>query len=368
LFDYKPYICVILSRLESGPEVSTIKNQISKVRRTMKYKNPTFVVVALSVLLTSFGLSRTVEGQQTWRATLGGQSKDMGKQAIAFLPNELWIHAGDSITWTSASADIHTVSFLVAGQKVNPFTVGCPGYSPSGSSFDGSSCMTALPLVTGQEFTVKFPMAGNFKLICLVHPHMTGVIHVLAASADLPHNQDFYNEQAEAQQRNLLADTDRDKGHHDMDDMISAHVLPRNGVAAGGGEVTSNAGGFQSLSVDRFMHGTIEVRVGDTVEWSAMDPADPHTVTFGVEPMNPGPPSANVSFDADGGRHATLNAPGDSTHSGIIGGVPENQIGVAQSPASIPVFRVTFKGPGTYDYKCALHDNLGMVGKVIVEP
>ena len=37
----------------------------------MKYKNPTFVVVALSVLLTSFGLSRTVEGQQTWRASWG---------------------------------------------------------------------------------------------------------------------------------------------------------------------------------------------------------------------------------------------------------------------------------------------------------
>jgi hypothetical protein len=32
------------------------------------------------------------------------------------------------------------------------------------------------------------------------------------------------------------------------------------------------------------------------------------------------------------------------------------------------VFRVTFTHAGTYDYICALHDNLGMVGKVIVKP
>ena len=31
-------------------------------------------------------------------------------------------------------------------------------------------------------------------------------------------------------------------------------------------------------------------------------------------------------------------------------------------------FRVTFMGPGTYNYKCSLHDNLGMVGQVVVLP
>ena len=31
-------------------------------------------------------------------------------------------------------------------------------------------------------------------------------------------------------------------------------------------------------------------------------------------------------------------------------------------------FRVTFPFPGTYTYRCVLHDNLGMVGEVIVLP
>jgi plastocyanin len=111
----------------------------------MKFKNPTFVVVALSLVLSSLTLSRTVEAQQVWKATLGAQSKDMGKQAIAFLPNELWIHAGDSITWTSAAGDIHTVSFFIAGQPYEDFNTGCPGFSPNPSSFDGSKCVSAPP-------------------------------------------------------------------------------------------------------------------------------------------------------------------------------------------------------------------------------
>ena len=338
----------------------------------MKFKNPTFVVVALSLVLASLALPRTVEAQQVWKATAGAQSKDMGKQAIAFLPNELWIHAGDSINWTSASGDIHTVSFFVAGQKYADFTVGCPGYSPSGISFNGLACVSAPPLIAGQSFTVKFPVTGNFKLICLVHPHMTGVIHVLAANAALPHDQAFYDKQAADQQKSLLTDADPDKPHQDhsaMDDSLSTHVIPgKNSVTAGIGEMASTAAGFQSLSIVRFLNGKIVIRAGDTVEWTNLDPALPHTVTFGVEPANPGPPSGNVSFDADGAGHATIHFVGDSVHSGIFGAAPEDQSGVPVAPPAYTVFRITFTHPGTYDYICALHDDLGMVGKVVVLP
>jgi plastocyanin len=216
---------------------------------------------------------------------------------------------------------------------------------------------------------VKFTKAGSYKLLCLVHPHMTGVIHVLPAGVALPHDQWFYDEQAKQQAHSIMQDSDQDKEHHqheEMEDMLSARVYGK-GVAAGIGEINATAGGFQSLSVVRFLHGTIEIHAGETVEWSVLDPAEPHTITFGKEPLNPGPP-VNVSMDPDGGLHATLKFVGDSAHSGIIGAVPMNQVGVTQSPATIPVFRVTFLKPGTYNYICALHDNLGMVGKVIVLP
>jgi plastocyanin len=227
--------------------------------------------------------------------------------------------------------------------------------------------------VQGQNFAVKFPKAGNYKMVCLVHSHMTGVIHVLAASAALPHTQAFYNEQAEDQTKRILSDDDMDMDMGDHGNgkgkgMLAARVLPgKNTVVAGIGEMENTAAGFESLSVVRFLGATIEVRVGDTVEWTNLDPALPHTVTFGTEPGNPGPP-VNVTVDADGARHATLNFVGDSTHSGFLVAAPQDQAGVAQSAPGATVFRVTFTHAGTYDYICALHDNLGMVGKVIVKP
>ncbi|GAC1420092.1 MAG: hypothetical protein NVSMB62_13690 [Acidobacteriaceae bacterium] len=339
----------------------------------MNSKNRTWLLAASTLLLTIVLAPFTAQAQQTWRALLGAQNKDMGKQAIAFLPNELWIHSGDSIIWTSGSGDIHSVSFFVAGQKYQNFRAGCPGYTPSGSSFDGTKCVSAPPLVTGQNYTVRFPVVGNFKLICLVHPHMTGVIHVLPTAAPLPHNQMFYDELAEKQAHSILSDTDSQKHHMEMaegdsDDMFSTRVLRGKSVIAGIGEIGSTAAGFQSLSIVRFIKGNIEVRVGDTVEFTNLDPALPHTVTFGKEPGNPFPPTANVTLQADGSLHATINSTSDSVHSGFLGAAPEDQVGVPQAPPATTVFRVTFTHAGTYNYICALHDNLGMVGKVVVLP
>src|SRR5215469_8933376 len=64
-----------------------------------------------------------------WNATIGAQSADLGRQGLAFLPNEIWIRAGDSITWTVTADEPHTVTFLTDGQIRPSFTVGCPGFS-----------------------------------------------------------------------------------------------------------------------------------------------------------------------------------------------------------------------------------------------
>ena len=334
----------------------------------MRSLNRIFAAAVLAAA-TFLATSTLADAQQTWQATLGAQSKDMSKQAIAFLPNEMWIHEGDTINWTSKSGDIHTVSFFVAHQPFMDFTVGCPGYSPSGMSFNGVNCVSAPPLVEGQSFAVKFPVGGNFSLICLVHTHMTGVIHVMPKSATLPHDQRYYNELAEEQTQKLLSDADHAKEHGDMGDMLSMRVHSgKNSVVAGVGEMNATAAGFQSLSVVRFLKDKVEVHVGDTVEWSVLDPALPHTITFGTDPANPGPPSGNVSFDKDGAGHATLHFVGESVTSGIMGGAAQNQTGVPQSAPPYTVFRVTFTHAGSYDYYCALHDNLGMVANVTVRP
>src|SRR5260370_18619169 len=94
-------------------------------------------LLVLAILI----IPQAVEAQ--WRAAVGAKSNDMGRQALAFLPNEIWIHAGDSITWTFPTDEIHTVSFLKSGQTRLSRRVGCPGFSLDGSAtFDGSTRVT----------------------------------------------------------------------------------------------------------------------------------------------------------------------------------------------------------------------------------
>lgn len=309
-----------------------------------------------------------------WQASIGAESPNMGHQALAFLPNEVWIHAGDSITWTVESHEIHTVTFLVTGQVRQPFPVGCPGFSASPATFDGSTCISAAPLAEGTPlttFTVMFPKAGNYKLVCLVHPDMTGTIHVLAAGTLLPHDQAFYDAEAAQQATQLLSDADMGQAESQATPTSMSDPLvsdPPARVTVGIGEVTGNAGGKRTLSIVRFFHGAITIHAGQTVEWTNHDPSIPHTITFGAEPANDQPPSLNVFVDADGARHAIIASPADNVHSGFIVAAPQERTGLPQAPLGVTRFRVTFMNPGTYPYRCVLHDNLGMTGTVVVLP
>jgi plastocyanin len=326
--------------------------------------------------ILAFAVLASPSANAQWQATVGAQSKDKGRQALAFLPNEIWIHAGDSITWTWQTDLIHTLTFLTPGQPYpTDFTVGCPGFSANPAIFDGSTCVTTPPQVTGQRFTVHFPKAGNYKFECLVHLTMTGVIHVLNVSEILPHNQDFYDDQAAAQRRQILTDTDANQHHGDVvgddDDAhgFSVRVIHKH-VTAGFGDERATPGGLQQLAIERFLKGTVVIHAGDTVEWGNFDPDEPHTMTFGAEPTDQFDPSSNVTVDDDGARHAIITSPSENVHSGFILAVLADQPGLPTNPVtgSHTRFRVTFTQPGTYNYRCVLHDNLGMKGRIIVVP
>ena len=331
------------------------------------------LLTVCAVLFVASALSpHSIRADWQWRAAVGGQSKDLGHQALAFLPNELWIHAGDTVTWKFETDEIHTVTFLRAAQARPPFPAGCPGFSSNPATFDGTTCVTTPPFVKGQQFSVQFPKKGNYKLVCLVHENMTGVVHVLDPLTPLPFDQQDYNEQAADQRQDLLSDGDRDgdhDGHHGRGDGHGEQHHLGHGVVAGTGEVTANGGGSQTLSIMRFNHDTITIRAGGTVEWTNDDPVTPHTITFGTEPAgDPMPPSGAVTIDADGARHVTINALSDSAHSGFIVSAPQERVFLPQAPLGVTRFRVTFTHAGTYPYICALHDDLGMKGKIVVLP
>src|SRR2546427_511682 len=160
----------------------------------------------ISILLPASALA------DNWQLQVGAQNGDRSHQAIAFLPNEIWIHSGDSITWAFPANDIHTVTFLTPLQvRPNRFT-GCAGGAPPDgrtpdfSVYDGTACVNSGVLTSedGQTYTVVFPVTGNFKLVCLVHPNMTATIHVLALPTALAHDQVFYDKEADLERAALL--------------------------------------------------------------------------------------------------------------------------------------------------------------------
>ncbi len=205
---------------------------------------------------------------------------------------------------------------------------------------------------------------------------MTGVVHVLEATQKLPHDQDFYDRQAANQRRDLLSDRDgglvaacQQHGECAAHDSLKVRV-----VTAGIGEISATAGGTQTLAVVRFLADMIPIRAGDTVEWTNQDPVEPHTVTFGtvsfVLGTSPFPDDLKKHPDPDGALHAVINSNADNVSSGIIAAAaqdPNSGMG-NQTPLGLTRFRATFPNPGTFPYRCLLHDDLGMKGMVIVFP
>jgi plastocyanin len=321
-----------------------------------------------------------------WHATVGAQSGDKGRQALAFLPNEIWIHAGDSIKWQFDVDEVHTVTFI-PDSEIRPFFQTITG-SPSGSQFPDpthpETTVVSSPgqladlggqspaFVKGATFSVNFPKSGNFKQVCLFHSNMTGVVHVLEATEKLPHDQDFYDRQAANQRRDLLSDRDgglvaacQQHGGCAARDSLKVRV-----VTAGIGEISATAGGTQTLSVVRFMDDQIHIRAGDTVEWTNQDPVTPHTVTFGPEPadiFDPVPSELAKHPDADGALHGVVKSSAETVSSGVIAAGGQDPVfGSPQTPLGVTRFRVTFPNPGVFPYICTLHDTLGMKGMVIV--
>jgi plastocyanin len=253
---------------------------------------------------------------------------------------------------------------------------------------DDTKCLN-MPVLT---YTVKFPAVGNFKFTCLVHKDMTGTVHVLSAATPLPYKRQYYVDAARDQTNDMLKDTDRDdhgKGDNPGDGGKYEVIT--------WGEVRATGGGRQYMTIMRFLPSTIYVPVGATVEWTNVDPTEPHTVSFDENartPIGPGndPPAGQGATippdpDADLDIHAILPNPGGPIlcgaapvppavdgqaleascfGSGNLGAANQDQNNLPQPNPSTTRASVTFTKAGVYNYYCAIHDELGMEGKVVV--
>jgi len=181
------------------------------------------------------------------------------------------------------------------------------------------------------------------------------------------------------------------------------------------GKLVATGGGWQYGSLFRFVDPTGRiitkrnpyiVRRGQTIEFTNIDPAEPHTITFGCptdDPTCPVSSGAGTFIDtngasgtaSDGSRYAVMNGPFDPAdegnrdansidqlNSGLLAagaqdratgitplsGTPGTSVPIAQVSPALDRFHVTFNALGSYRFICMLHDEIGMVGWVKVVP
>ena len=275
----------------------------------------------------------------TWNVLVGSESNDQTIQGMAYLPKDVYVDAGDTVNWVANSAEPHTVTFLAPGQSLPMFNPADPtqlnqigGDLYDGHSYYNSSVMTnvlnsGFPAVT--HYSLTFPTKGDYTYYCLVHGMMQqGTVHVAGADDPYPFTQAQYDRQAAVDTHATVLDGNRLRAQ-------AYRASDNHTVIEGADDGTA--------MVMQFLRPVVSVHVGETVTFVNNGMDAPHTVTFGEEPQNPFAPVGDPT-----------NFSGGQLSSGIL------------PPGS--TFTVTFTSVGTFDYICALHDFMGMVGKVVVTP
>jgi plastocyanin len=315
---------------------------------------PASALLALAVVLVPTAVGATamsadaVAPATNFTVKVGSETSSMSVQGQRFLPGDVTIDAGDTVTWQANSTEIHTVTFFNGGTpQVNlpPFNPTDPAQvlastggntMASGANFNSGLLTTGanagpLPWPVVHSYVVTFPNPGTFTYYCLVHGvMMRGVVHVQPAGTAYPYSQADINAGAAFEAAAINS--------HGRDLMARAAALSTNHKV-----FTGQDDGIAMTM--RFSLRKIVIHKGDTVHFkNTMSQGAPHTVTFGAVP-------GGTALFAPAGN--PKNFRGGDLHSGIIG------------PGGS--FAVTFNKVGRFHYLCALHQDMGMKAMVVVK-
>lgn len=327
--------------------------------------------------------SMSMNQAHTYTVLVGSENTRQAVSLMAFYPNKVKIHVGDTVVWKANSHEIHTVSFL-ASTPMPDFLVNAPAGSasplminplaglptPNDGTYDGSTYLNSGILSTdpGQipAFKLTFTKEGTFEYVCIVHGMMmSGVVEVVGSSVWVP----------SPKQERLAGLRQMAKDWRTVPGVLAKanqQIVPatRNADGTWTRHVTV---GYSSGVVDvmRFFPKTLNVRENDTVVWT-LSKADiaPHTISFFnghpdlplVTPVTPPVPpllliNPAVLFPSPAVMQGTPLNKTDFFNSGILLPDPNNTVSFTLKVGDIA---------GVLNYECILHDSSGMVGRLIV--
>ena len=214
-------------------------------------------------------------------------------------------------------------------------------------------------------YSVTFPSTGNFKFVCLIHADMTGVVHVVAPSTPLPHTQNFYDRETRRDGERLLADASS-LGKEPQQPECRERGQRRGCRNRRGGDERGRVPDGVPDALRAADHRRARGRHGGVDQSRSID--QPHGDIRRRSPLDPRPASGNVSLTSDGAQaKRPSRRRADNVNSGFLSPTPQDRANLAQANPGVTRFRVTFTVPGTFNYICAVHDQLGMAGTVIVQ-
>jgi plastocyanin len=323
---------------------------------------------------------------QTYTVLVGAENVKRGLDVMAYFPQMLRIHAGDTVLWKQNTHEIHTVTFLAGAALPEliipvPATPPLPGplmlnpqvafpAGPADGMYDGSTYANSGVMSTdpGQptEWSLTFTQEGTFNYICVVHgAMMSGRIVVVGSSVKIP-SPIAIARQAKRVTIQKLAHANALLGQ-------AMSKVPKAKRNLDGTRTYTVLIGWSQGQYDlmRFFPKNLVVHPNDTVIFRLSKTNDaPHTVTFynGAAdipfivpvPNPPGPPFLLINPE--------VLAP-------IQPGVPLTSSGIFSSgllaPGDPGPTSYTLKigdTSGNFPYDCILHDSSGMTGMLKVVP
>ena len=325
----------------------------------------------------------------TYTILVGAENVSLGVGVMAYFPEIVHVHVGDTVLWKQNTHEIHTVTFL-AGTPEPELLIPVPAtptppapvqpgdleinpaaafpVPPTGSSYDGTTYANSGVMSTDPgnptSYSLTFTSQGTFTYMCLVHGvMMSGTIvvdppstKILPPSVVLKKAQldmKFKLAQATALFGQAMAKVPKPQKNHDGTTTYS--VL-----------IGWSKGQFELM---RFFPGKLVVHPGDTVNFMLSPTNDaPHTVTFlngGADipfviavPNPPGPPFLLINPEILG----PINLGQPLTRTGVYSS------GLLSPGTSAPYTLQIGDITGNITYQCLLHDTSGMVGLLKVVP
>jgi plastocyanin len=305
-----------------------------------------------------------------------------GVAANDFFPDAITVHQGDTVHFVNPYNEIHTTTFVPAGQASADFLVPGPNGPPqlmfnplaANPTFSGSGAVTFDPtkyynsglMQKGDAADVKFSKTGTYTFVCLVHGSIdaNGNVHgmaltvkVVGTSTGGADTQSALDSRGAAQRDALI-----NEGKQAATGAVAVQTIQPDGTSHWAAKIGLS---IPDADVMQFLPQNISIKTGDTVEWTN-DSIAPHTVSFtsgaadppllNPQPQPSGPPLLIVNPQV-------LLPAGGNTYDGT--GYVNSGILQQGTPLGTK-FSLTFTKPGVYTYKCLLHADQGMVGTITV--